>query len=177
MFWKFKIFVFLFVITLIGCTATKQPKMSFAQKQALKSKKIEASYNNVFQGALLVFQDDDFIISNSDYNAGLILAEKTVYQDDPTKNIVTDILIGDYQKDFCEIKISATVSEISKNLCSVRLNIQKKYTYINTFSPRVETKTVSNRLVYSGFLNKIDICARQMSGGLLANSRSSDTLK
>jgi len=73
-----------------------------------------------------VLQDQDYIIENTDFNAGLIVAEKELNKETTAGDVLMVIFVDSKHKRSGKVKVSATLSSISDNVTKLRINIQEK---------------------------------------------------
>ena len=67
----------LLVLSLVSCASTT-PQWTPQQRRALQVRSFDASYDTVFRSVRNVLQDDGYIVTNQDYEGGLILARKEI---------------------------------------------------------------------------------------------------
>ncbi|MDP2939147.1 MAG: hypothetical protein Q8O13_03575 [Candidatus Omnitrophota bacterium] len=60
----------LFLLLLIGCASTQS--LSSLQRRAIEAKELEGSFNDAFKATLQVLQDKGYVITHTDYKAGVI---------------------------------------------------------------------------------------------------------
>ena len=109
---KIKIITFIFSLILLvvftGCTFT--PKLTSAQRTAMRTKSFDADYNTVFRSAMVVIENEDYILTKTDEVSGFIKGSKVLAN---TTN--------EYNYD-----ISTTVTKINEKQTSVRFDSRIK---------------------------------------------------
>jgi len=141
------------VLMALGCaTGTKLSPM---QKRQTTTKLIEGSFEDVYRATLTVLQDQDYIIQNTDMNAGLIVAEvKRESGSSLFKWIFTDE--RDTRKG---VEVTAMVNKINDTNSEVRLSIQET-TYKK--DSKQDAKQIYDPKVFQNFFNQIIVeCKRR----------------
>ncbi|MGB9765839.1 MAG: hypothetical protein ACPLZD_10880 [Candidatus Saccharicenans sp.] len=64
----------LFLCLIISEACTPEPKLSPMQIRQITTKLFDSDYETVFRACLTVFQDQGYIIKNTDMDSGLIVA-------------------------------------------------------------------------------------------------------
>lgn len=124
--WLFCLLVGLSIF-FVGCAGTK-PKVQLSQMQIreMTTKEIQGDFKTTFKATMSVLQDQDYIIENTDFNAGLIVAEKELNKETTAGDVLMVIFVDSKHKRSGKVKVSATLSSISDNVTKLRINIQEK---------------------------------------------------
>ncbi|MDO8675066.1 MAG: hypothetical protein Q7K71_02975 [Candidatus Omnitrophota bacterium] len=67
---KAVLFILLFFV--VGCATTQ---LSNSQRRSIEAKELEGSFDNAFKATLQVLQDKGYVITHTDYKAGVIKGE------------------------------------------------------------------------------------------------------
>ena len=127
-------------ILLIGCS-NSTPQLSQMQIREMTTKEIQADFKTTFKATMSVLQDQDYIIGNTDFNSGLIVAEKEVNKETTAGDVLMTIFVDPRHNRNGKVKVSATVASVSDNVTKLRINIQDKRVYevlFNQISTEVE---------------------------------------
>jgi|YelNatPaOPRAMG01_1025707.scaffolds.fasta_scaffold14409_3 hypothetical protein len=68
-----KISLILLLVFFSGCTTTQT--LTSLQRRAIEAKELEGNFDDAFKATLQVLQDYGYVITNSDYKAGVIQGE------------------------------------------------------------------------------------------------------
>lgn len=140
-----------FLLISAGCTNT-EPQMSTMQFREMTTKEINGDYRTVFKAVMTILQDQDYIISNTDFDSGLIVCQKQVEKSQMDKNFFELLLIVN-----SNINISATVTELNKTTSKVRLNIQEKTITYDDFNNVERITNIKNPEIYNTLFAQIKI--------------------
>ena len=80
----------------------------------MTTKEIQGDFKTTFKATMSVLQDQDYIIENTDFNAGLIVAEKELNKETTAGDVLMVIFVDSKHKRSGKVKVSATLSSISK---------------------------------------------------------------
>ena len=142
-------------ILLIGCS-NSTPQLSQMQIREMTTKEIQADFKTTFKATMSVLQDQDYIIENTDFNSGLIVAEKEVNKETTAGDVLMTIFVDLRHNRNGKVKVSATVASVSDNVTKLRINIQEKNIRRGTFGSADETITnIQDKRVYEVLFNQI----------------------
>lgn len=149
-------------ILLIGCT-NSGPQLSQMQIREITTKEIQGDFKTTFKAAMSVLQDQDYIIENTDFNSGLIVAEKELNKETTAGDILMKIFVDMRHKRNGKVKVSATVASVSDNVTKLRINIQEKSITKGTFGSGEENITnIQDKKVYDILFNQISTEVERM---------------
>lgn len=140
---------------LAGC-ATTTPQISPMQMRQFTTRGYDSSYENVYRATMTVFQDQGYIIKNTDMNSGLIVAEidrETSQSSQFWQYVFSSD--GYIANKGTLIQVSATVNKLNDAQSEIRMTIQE-VTY-GTFNSKSQIKTITDPKVYDSILNDIQI--------------------
>jgi hypothetical protein len=149
--------------TLIGCMSGA--KLSPMQKRQLSSKLIEGSYEDVYRAALTVFQDQDYIIRNTDMPSGLIVAyvEREAIGTTQVAGSLLEALLatnsGTMTTASAGFELSCLVNKINETASEVRLSIHETaYSNPGESGARAQrTEQIYDEKVFQNFFNQISV--------------------
>lgn len=140
----------------IGGCATTAPQISPMQMRAFTTRNFEGGYENVFRAAMTVFQDQGYIIKNTDMNSGLIVAEIDREASKSSQFWQTMFSQNGYiQNKGTLIQVSATVNKLNAAQSEIRIIIQE-VTY-GSFNSKTDIKTIQDPKIYDALLNDVFI--------------------
>ena len=149
-------------ILLIGCS-NSTPQLSQMQIREMTTKEIQADFKTTFKATMSVLQDQDYIIENTDFNSGLIVAEKEVNKETTAGDVLMTIFVDLRHNRNGKVKVSATVASVSDNVTKLRINIQEKNIRRGTFGSADETITnIQDKRVYEVLFNQISTEVERM---------------
>ncbi|WP_338964951.1 hypothetical protein [Fusobacterium nucleatum] len=149
-------------ILLIGCS-NSTPQLSQMQIREMTTKEIQANFKTTFKATMSVLQDQDYIIENTDFNSGLIVAEKEVNKETTAGDVLMTIFVDPRHNRNGKVKVSATVASVSDNVTKLRINIQEKNIRRGTFGSVDETITnIQDKRVYEVLFNQISTEVERM---------------
>lgn len=155
-----KILVLIFSVFLLGiagCTSTPEVNMSPMQIREMTTKEINGNYKTVYKAVMTVLQDQDYIINNTDFDAGLIVCEKQVEKEKTANDYLMLMLVDSRHDVNAKVNISVTISELTKNTCKVRLSIQEKTITSGTFASNEKANNVKNPEIYKTLFDQIKV--------------------
>lgn len=144
--------IFLVLTLLFGCSAG--PQLSQMQKRQLTTKMIEGSFENVFRASMTIFQDQGYIIKNTDMNSGLLVA----YMDKETaagSQFLQAFFLGQVTDKNTVIEVTATISKLSEKSQEIRLIIQE--TNFSGSGGKNDIETILDQEVYQNMFNEITL--------------------
>ena len=112
------------LLSLCGCATTGTARLSPMQRRQMTTKLIEGSYENIYRSCLTVFQDEGYIIKNTDMASGLIVANVDRETSQASQFWQVFWLGYVYDKNTV-IEVSAMVNKINDTSSNVRINIQE----------------------------------------------------
>lgn len=156
--------ILLLSVSLFGCMPPGA-KLSPMQKRQLSSKLIEGSYEDVYRAALTVFQDQDYVIRNTDLQAGLIVAYVDRATSGTTRvagSLLEAILTsnsGTITTAGAGFELSCLVNKINETASEVRLSIHETaYSDPSEGGTRTQKTTqIYDEKVFQNFFNQITI--------------------
>lgn len=155
---KFLVLIFsMFLLGITGCTSTPEVKMSPMQIREMTTKQINGSYKTVYKAVITVLQDQDYIIENTDFEAGLIVCEKLVDKEKTANDYLMVMLVDSRHDTNSKINISATVTALTKNTSKVRLSIQEKTITSGTFASNEKAHNVKDPEIYKALFDQIKV--------------------
>lgn len=155
-----KILVLIFSVFLLGfagCTSTPEVKMSPMQIREMTTKEINGNYKIVYKAVMTVLQDQDYIINNTDFDAGLIVCEKQVEKEKTANDYLMRAFVDSRHDVNAKVNISVTINELTKNTCKVRLSIQEKTITSGTFASNEKAVNVKNPEIYKALFEQIKV--------------------
>jgi hypothetical protein len=109
-------------VLIAGCATT--PKLSPMQIRELTTRQMDGSYENIYRACITVFQDQGYIIKNTDMDSGLIVAN--VDRETSMGSQVFQVLWAGFVWDKgTQVEVSAMVNLVSESASEVRVNIQE----------------------------------------------------
>lgn len=155
---KILVLVFsVFLLGMTGCTGTPEVKMSPMQIREMTTKEINANYKTVYKAVMTVLQDQDYIISNTDFDAGLIVCEKQVEKEKTTNDYLMVMFVDSRHDVDSKVNISATINELTKNTSKVRLSIQEKTITSSYYGNKEKAVNVKNPEIYKALFEQIKV--------------------
>lgn len=153
---KIILLVVILLVSLVGCTMTEPvAELSTMQIREMTIKEIDGEYKDVFKAVMTVLQDQEYIVENTDYNSGLVIAQKEV----TTKNgggLSEFFRLGFVHNRGAFIKASITANEVTKNITRVRISLQEKYIARAAYGTTDEqVKNIQEKQVYDTLFNQI----------------------
>ncbi len=149
------------LLFMMGCASTPpQPTLSPMQIRQMSTKEFNGNYKQVMKSTIVVLQDQGYIIQNTDFNTGLIFAEKDVEKEATSQEAWDRILIGHAAKvtKGAKIKVTATVDERSSVVSEVRFNAQQVDIKGNTFGDSMGSPVaIQDPIVYKSLFDQITV--------------------
>ena len=146
-------YVLALVILAGGCATT--PKMSSMQLRQITTRTIQGGYENVFKATMTIFQDNSYIIKQTDMDAGLIVAEVNRESSGWSQFFQAMFSEGEISDKGTVVEASAVVGKLNETTSEVRITIQEK-TYSNT-GKTTRVKQLKDSEVYRSLFNDITI--------------------
>lgn len=141
----------IFLLISAGCTNV-EPQMSTMQIREMTTKEINGNYKMIFKAVMTVLQDQDYIISNADFDSGLIVCQKQVEKSQANKSFIELFYVVN-----SSVNISATVTELNKTTSKVRLNIQEKTITYDDYNNMEKITNIKTPEIYNTLFNQIKI--------------------
>lgn len=145
----------LFFVSCVGAPSTST-NLSTMQVREMTTKEMHGSYKDVFKAVMTVLQDNDYILKSSDLGTGLVVAEKDI---DPKMNagdVMMKVFVDFTHRRNIQVRVSVTISEVSRGVSKVRLNIQEKNKGSGVFSSSSERNVnIQHKEVYLNLFNQI----------------------
>lgn len=147
------IYIFLFsVLLLTGCATT--PKLSPMQIRSLTTRNMEGGYENIFRSCLAVFQDQGYIIKNTDMDSGLIVANIDK-ETSKGSQFWQAFWAGYIYNKGTQIEVSCIANKVSDNASDVRINIQE--TDFAQWGNKTNIRRIYNEELYRNLFNEIKV--------------------
>ncbi|MCK5219012.1 hypothetical protein KAR10_05785 [bacterium] len=140
-----------------GCATT--PTISPMQKRQLTTKLIEGSYENVYRATLTVFQDQGYIIKDTDMNSGLIVATVDRATSGGSQ-FAQALFMGFVANKGLVVEVSCMINKINDTKTEVRINIQEtKYGQSSSWSSssKQNARQIYDADVYQNLFNEITV--------------------
>lgn len=133
----------------LSCTSAT-PTLTKEQYREYTTRVINSDYKTVFKSVLSVLQDQKYIIQNSDFNNGLINAER--------ESKLNDSLVDLIEKRRSNMKASFLLSEKEPKKTNVRVTLQesKKGYYTNFSYNVIDVVNIQKKEVYDNIFNEIN---------------------
>lgn len=133
----------------LSCTSAT-PTLTKEQYREYTTRVINSDYKTVFKSVLSVLQDQKYIIQNSDFNNGLINAER--------ESKLNDSLVDVIEERRSNMKASFLLSEKEPKKTNVRVTLQEsKKVYDANFSYNViDVVNIQKKEVYDNIFNEIN---------------------
>lgn len=149
-----KIFIFsslAICLLLSGCATTSVP-LSPMQIRSITTRHIEGNYEDIYRACITVFQDQGYIIKNTDMNTGLIVAN---VDREASKNsqFWQAFWTGYVYNKGTEVDVSCMVNKINETSSDARINIQET-TYAQ-WGGKQNIKQIYGEEVYKNLFNEI----------------------
>jgi len=94
------------------------------QIREITTRQIEASYENIYRACLTVFQDQGYIIKNTDMDSGLIVAN--VDRETSKASQFWQVMWAGYAwNKGTEVQVSGMVNKLNETTSDLRINIQE----------------------------------------------------
>lgn len=139
-----------------GCTNT-QPQLSQMQVREITTKEIEGDYKTVFKATMTILQDQNYIINNAGLDTGLISCEKLVDKESSFGDVMMVLFVDARYGVSSKVNISATLTEVTKKVTKLRLNIQETVIEKGTFGNNEKATFVMNKEIYDSLFNLISV--------------------
>lgn len=142
----------------IGCTTVETPNISEAQYREYTTREINSDYKTVFKSTLSVLQDQRYIIQSSDFNGGLISAEKEMDKNATFGDFLAILFVDRNFKRRGNMKISVVLTEKTSTKTKVRVTLQEKYIEHDSLGDSVNNiVNIQNKEVYDAIFDKINM--------------------
>lgn len=144
-------------VFMLGCSSTT-PQLSQMQIREITTKEIEADFKTTFKATMSVLQDQDYIIENTDFDSGLIVAEKEANKETTAGDVLMVLFVDMRHRRSGKVRVSATVTEVTKETTKLRINIQEKSITKGTFNSGSEDIiNIQDKKIYDTLFNQISI--------------------
>lgn len=145
----FYVLTTLLLFLTLSCTSAT-PALTKEQYREYTTRVINSEYKTVFKSVLSVLQDQKYIIQNSDFNNGLINAER--------ESKLNDSLVDVIEERRSNMKASFLLSEKEPKKTNVRVTLQEsKKVYDANFSYNViDVVNIQKKEVYDNIFNEIN---------------------
>lgn len=145
----FYVLTTLLLFLTLSCTSAT-PTLTKEQYREYTTRVINSDYKTVFKSVLSVLQDQKYIIQNSDFNNGLINAER--------ESKLNDSLVDVIEKRRSNMKASFLLSEKEPKKTNVRVTLQesKKGYYTNFSYNVIDVVNIQKKEVYDNIFNEIN---------------------
>ncbi len=145
----FYVLTTLLLFLTLSCTSAT-PTLTKEQYREYTTRVINSDYKTVFKSVLSVLQDQKYIIQNSDFNNGLINAER--------ESKLNDSLVDVIEERRSNMKASFLLSEKEPKKTNVRVTLQEsKKGYDANFSYNViDVVNIQKKEVYDNIFNEIN---------------------
>ena len=146
-------------LSFAACSGSSKPQLSPMQVRELTTKLYESDYEIIFRSALTVFQDQGYIIKNTDMSSGLILA----YADRKTafgSQLFSALMLGYVAHKGTDIEVSCMLSKISDTSSELRMNIREaKYGQSSMLSgtSKTDTHLIRDPKIYKALFDQIGV--------------------
>lgn len=144
------------IVFLGGCTSS-QPKLSQMQIREITTKELEGDYKTVFKATMTILQDQNYIIKNADIETGLISCEKAVEKVTTTGDVLMILFVDARYGVNSKVNVSATLTNLNKNVTRVRLNIQETVIEKSSFGNDEKSIFVTDKVIYDSLFNQITV--------------------
>ncbi len=144
------------IVFLGGCTSS-QPKLSQMQIREITTKELEGDYKTVFKATMTILQDQNYIIKNADIETGLISCEKAVEKETTTGDVLMILFVDARYGVNSKVNVSATLTNLNKNVTRVRLNIQETVIEKSSFGNDEKSIFVTDKVIYDSLFNQITV--------------------
>ncbi|CAL7906538.1 hypothetical protein [Fusobacterium necrophorum] len=142
-------------VFMLGCSSTT-PQLSQMQIREITTKEIEADFKTTFKATMSVLQDQDYIIENTDFDSGLIVAEKEANKETTAGDVLMVLFVDMRHRRSGKVRVSATVTEVTKETTKLRINIQEKSITKGTFNSGSEDIiNIQDKKIYDTLFNQI----------------------
>ena len=88
----------------LSCSSTKV--LSPTEIKLMTTKQYEESYEMVFKSAMSLLQSEQFVIEETDFDTGLIIATKNIFQKKTATLTKGSIIIDKINEDLTEVKLT-----------------------------------------------------------------------
>lgn len=154
---KSNISLILILFFVIGCAPV--PKLSPMQIRQITTRLVDGTYENVYRACLTVFQDQGYIIKQTDMDAGLIVANVDRASSSGSQ-VAQALFLGYVANKGTEVEVSCMVNMISTASSEVRISIQESQygqASVWTGTSKQDTKTIYDVKTYDSLFNQIQL--------------------
>ena len=146
-------------LSFIACSGGKKPQLSPMQIRELTTRLFESDYETIFRATLTIFQDQGYVIKNTDMDAGLILAQadrKTAFG----SQLFSALMLGYVAHKGTDIEVSCMLNKINDTSSELRMNIQEaKYGQSSALSgtSKTDTNLIRDPKIYKTLFDQISV--------------------
>lgn len=124
-----KIGLALVCFLLVGCATT----MTAAQRRTIEARDLEGNFDDAFKATLQVFQDQGYIIKDSDHQSGVIHGETGIKQ--VWFNMVN-------------FEITATLEQFGDNVVKERISLVKKVKSSSQYGTQENSQIIDDPVLF-----------------------------
>ena len=139
---------------MIFVSCASKPTWTPQQRRALQMRSFDASYNAVFRSIKSILQDDGYLITNQDYEGGLILAQKEINKSSSAAWKTVVFGVGNYESGK-GYQISFNLEKISKSNTETRLTISTNTK--RSFGGNTSGEEVVDPKIYKVIYEKLNV--------------------
>jgi hypothetical protein len=140
-----KIFAAIIVMTSMYSCASTKPTMSPTDVKLMTTKQYDAPYEMVFKSAMSLLQSEQFVISQTDMESGLINATKRIQN----KNADLNRALWGFSKDAATAKAAIIVDKVNDELTEIKLTVYEGTESSSAGGWGTVNKDVKEQMVYS----------------------------
>lgn len=142
--------VFLLSVFFVGCATT--PVISPMQARAITTRHMEAGFEDIYRACITVFQDQGYIIKDTDMNTGLIVAQVD-REASKSSQFWQAFWAGAVYNKGTLVEVSCMVNKINDTSSDVRMSVQE--TTYNQWGGKAQIKQVYDEELYKNLFNEI----------------------
>lgn len=134
------------ILIIVGCSSN-EIVLSQQQMRDMTIREFDANYKTVINSVISVLQDNEYILKSSDFNTGIISAEKKADKS------------GFLSDQRSMVEVSSKVDSINENKTKVRLLLQERKLYVNYFwgFNTDNVVTIKDKAIYDQLFNNIRV--------------------
>lgn len=158
----FLLLVSLSTTLLCGCGTTRTTPLTPETIQAITTRTLDADYARVYKAALSALTDTEYLITNTDYQAGIISGERIETE---SADAISS-LIAKAENTQNKYKITVLVNSLAPERTQVQMTIHLYETtyYENREPSETSAKRTLNASLYRNLFNKISEGLQQATG-------------
>ena len=131
-----KVFLILAIFLLAGCATT----MDAMQRRSIEAKDLEGNFDDAFKATLQVFQDQGYIIKDSDHQSGVIHGETGIKQ--------VWFRMENYE-------ITATMEQFGPNTVKERISLVKKIKASSQYGTQENSEIIDDPALFQKLYDEI----------------------